>query len=268
MSDPRPTTARVALPLNPRRLDIASLADTAARLEERVCDRFPDRGIATLVAEVGAVTRETHVRVDRLARPWWWLRGLILALVAVTVVALTVGLTRVRLAFVVEGADEWLVILQSGIQDVVFVGIAAVFLAGIESRLKRRDAMAGLHELRSIAHVIDMHQLTKDPDSALHPDLRAAHSPERMLDRFLLGRYLDYCSEMLSLTSKLAALYAQESRDPVVLDAVNGIQDLTGSLSSKIWQKLVILDTLETLDPQRLVDGGREAPSGIGERGA
>jgi hypothetical protein len=157
------------------------------------------------------------------------------------------SVTRVRLTFVVDGADEWLVLLQSGIQDVVFVGIAAVFLAGFESRLKRRDAMAGLHELRSLAHVIDMHQLTKDPDSTLHPDLRAEHSPKGRLDRFLLGRYLDYCSEMLSLVSKLAALYAQESRDPVVLESVVGIQELTGTLSSKIWQKIVILDTFDAL---------------------
>jgi hypothetical protein len=42
---------------------------------------------------------------------------------------------------------------------------------------------------------------------------------------------------MLSLTSKLAALYAQQSRDPVVLSTVIGIQDLAGSLSNKLWQR-------------------------------
>jgi hypothetical protein len=31
---------------------------------------------------------------------------------------------------------------------------------------------------------------------------------------FELTRYLDYCSEMLSLTSKLAAVYAQNLPDP------------------------------------------------------
>jgi len=30
---------------------------------------------------------------------------------------------------------------------------------------------------------------------------------------FLLCRYLDYCSELLSLTGKLAALYAQSFSD-------------------------------------------------------
>jgi hypothetical protein len=92
-----------------------------------------------------------------------------------------------------------------------------------------------------------MHQLTKDPDSVLRPHLRADHSPARPYNRFELNRYLDYCSEMLSLTSKLAALYAQESQDPIVLGAVTGIQDLAGSLSNKVWQKIMILDDLDNV---------------------
>ena len=57
-----------------------------------------------------------------------------------------------------------------------------------------------------------------------------------------LGRYLDYCSEMLSLTSKVAALFVQGSNDPHVLAAVDEVSGLTNGLSSKIWQKLTILD--------------------------
>ena len=56
-----------------------------------------------------------------------------------------------------------------------------------------------------------------------------------------LNRYLDYCSELLSVISKVAALYAQQLNDPVVLAAVNEVEALTTGLSSKIWQKLVIL---------------------------
>ena len=59
--------------------------------------------------------------------------------------------------------------------------------------------------------------------------------------------YLDYCSELLALTSKLAALHAQYLEDPVVLNAVNDIESLTADLSRKIWQKLTILDMSLTL---------------------
>jgi hypothetical protein len=37
-------------------------------------------------------------------------------------------------------------------------------------------------------------------------------------------------------------MYAQESQDPVVLSTVSDIQDLTTSLSGKIWQKIMILN--------------------------
>ena len=57
-----------------------------------------------------------------------------------------------------------------------------------------------------------------------------------------LARYLDYCAELLSLSSKLAALHVQYLNDPVVLDAVNDIETLAASLSNKIWQKIMILD--------------------------
>jgi hypothetical protein len=43
----------------------------------------------------------------------------------------------------------------------------------------------------------------------------------------------------------VAALYVQDSQDPVLLDAVNDVETLTTGLSRKIWQKIMILDTLE-----------------------
>ena len=122
------------------------------------------------------------------------------------------------------------------------MGAALFFLISLETRLKRNRSLRDLHVFRSIAHVIDMHQLTKDPSSALASDHVTASSPQRTMTPFELTRYLDYCSEMLSLTSKLAAVYAQNLPDPVVIDAVYDIESLTTNLSQKIWQKITILD--------------------------
>jgi hypothetical protein len=55
--------------------------------------------------------------------------------------------------------------------------VAIYFLLTVESRVKRRTALRALHELRSIAHVIDMHQLTKDPEQLLSPAMSTASSP-------------------------------------------------------------------------------------------
>ena len=70
----------------------------------------------------------------------------------------------------------------------------------------------------------------------------------RTLSRTQLPRYLDYCSELLALTSKLAALHAQHLNDAVVLNAVNDIEALTADLSRKIWQKISILAMAEQRD--------------------
>ena len=99
-----------------------------------------------------------------------------------------------------------------------------------------------------MAHIVDMHQLTKDPEHLLVPEMRTPSSPDRQFTRFELSRYLDYCTELLSLASKLAALHAQCVNDPVVLDAVNDIEVLASNLSNKIWQKIMILDTMPGLE--------------------
>ncbi|HUE38002.1 MAG TPA: hypothetical protein VMR29_00760, partial [Candidatus Binatia bacterium] len=55
-------------------------------------------------------------------------------------------------------------------------------------------------------------------------------------------RYLDYCSEMLSIVSKIAALYVQDLRDTLTLSAVDEVESLTAGLSRKVWQKIAIID--------------------------
>ena len=89
-----------------------------------------------------------------------------------------------------------------------------------------------------------MHQLTKDPERLRVRGQDTASSPKRTLSTPELVRYLDYCSEMLSLIGKLAALYVQKFDDPVALAAVNEVEELTTSLSRKIWQKIMILNVI------------------------
>ena len=124
----------------------------------------------------------------------------------------------------------------------VFLGIAVFFLITAEVRLKRRRALASLHELRSVVHIVDMHQLTKDPERIIAGRADTASSPTRTISAPELGRYLDYCSELLSLASKVSALFAQHFSDSVVLAAVNEIEALANGFSNKIWQKITLLD--------------------------
>jgi hypothetical protein len=127
----------------------------------------------------------------------------------------------------------------------ILFGGAAWFLLTLEERVKRQRALDAFYRLRSLAHIIDMHQLTKDPTIVLQGAHPTAASPQRSMTQFELTRYLDYCAEMLALIGKLAALYAEHMRDGVVIDAVNDIENLTSGLGRKIWQKITIISALQ-----------------------
>ena len=131
--------------------------------------------------------------------------------------------------------------LESAVNLILVVGGGIFFLTSLEERQKQNKAMEALHELRSLIHVIDMHQLTKDP--AMIGGVRTASSPVHAMDAFALERYLDYCSEMLSLTGKLAALYAQDMRDRDVVSTASDLEQLATNLSQKVWQKITILQS-------------------------
>ena len=177
--------------------------------------------------------------LERIRSAYGWLLE---AIVIVLMVALGVGaLLSLKLSADPRTLTD---LMQSqAIQNFVFLGVAVVFLASVDTRLKRGRALKALHELRSIAHVVDMHQLAKAPNEFLPGREELQVTPDRRMSRADLARYLDYCTDLLSLTSKVAALYVEHLQDPVVLEAVNDVENLTAGLSRKIWQKIAILDT-------------------------
>lgn len=232
------------MPNNYRRLDGELVLETIKRLRQRIEERFPGSGLRGVAEELQGVTYRAIESSSSLAQPIWPLRiaVLLLGLVLLAlVVALLLSFKEVRFE---AGFVTMLQAIESGVNDVIFFGIAVVFLGTVERRVKRRRALAAIHELRSLVHIVDMHQLTKDPEIVLDEHTPTASSPDRRLNRFELARYLDYCSEMLSLSGKVAALYVQYLDDSVVLAAVNEVETLATGISGKIWQKIVILDTV------------------------
>jgi len=238
-----------------RQLDPAQIIETAGTLSRRISDRFPESGLAHVSIELLDVARESQASIERTSRPYWPLRllafsGLVLLIAIFVTAVLTIPLRGAAAG----GWSDLVQGIEAIVNELVFLAIAVFFLFRLESRRHRALALRAIHELRSIAHIVDMHQLTKDPDAVMAPERATPSSPpRRTMTRFELSRYLDYCSELLSITSKLAALHAQHVQDPVVLDAVNGIQNLTHGLSAKIWQKIMILNSL--------ADAARQEPS-------
>ena len=239
------------------------IVNTIARLHQRIIDRFPDSGLGGVCEELLAVAKNAQQRSEWISRPVRWLRWLVF-FICLLILAASLGSLYL---FFYGGGDptasaelpetqiqtlglaDFVQVLEAGLNDIVLIGAAIFFLLTLETRYKRTRALKAIHELRSIAHIIDMHQLTKDPHRLRSKKLFASSvSPKFSMTPFLLRRYLDYCSEMLSLTGKIGALYVQRFDDGVALASASELETLTTGLSRKIWQKILILDSAANQD--------------------
>ena len=221
-------------------LDPSKIIGTLEVLSRRICERFPATRSGEGQLVLTDVARATSARVDTLARPNYTLRlfvGLILL----------AGVALARLAWLTRAsprnfdrADQRHAGASTAATSLLIVfGGGAFYLWTLEGRWRRDRAMKGLHELRSIIHVIDMHQLTKDPSAFGAP--RTSSSPDRSMTPHQLLRYLGYCSELLSLASKVAALYADKLRDPAHRRCRRRHRAPDSNLCQKIWQKIELI---------------------------
>lgn len=227
-------------------LDAGKIEETVATLARRIHERFPNSGLHEVCQHLHGIAAAARKRADEIQRPILSVRIASAIAVAGIIIVLAYTLkTTVELANQQNdklGAADFIQMLDAAFNSVLLLGATVLFLITLEMRVKRRRALKALHELRAIAHVIDMHQLTKDPERALGIGKDTASSPKRDLSPFELTRYLDYCSEMLSLGGKIAAIYGQGLDEADIVDAVNDVENLTTGLSRKIWQKISVLN--------------------------
>lgn len=224
-----------------RNLDAEKIIRTVETLHKRIEERFPGSGLKSVCGELHGVAIKSQQRSSWIAKPLKSLR----VVVALSIIIILVGLAGiVRNASLPRTLDliGLVQVSEAGLNVAILLCAAILFLITTERRIKRGRALQAIHELRALAHVIDMHQLTKDPERVLVGTKDTPSSPKRELTSAELTRYLDYCSEMLSLLGKLAALYVQRFDDPVALAAVNDVEQLTNGLSRKIWQKISIVN--------------------------
>ena len=228
------------------------VVDTIELLQKRIVERFPDSGLGRVCLQLLEIGRQTGERSRKMASPNWRVRfavGFLIFLIIATSIVAPIIISSGADSFTV---GEFVQVFESALNDILLIGAAIFFLVTLETRLKRRRALAAVHELRSIAHIIDMHQLTKDPERLLSKEQFVdSAGPKLRMSRFELRRYLDYCSEMLSLTGKVAALYTQHFDDGVTLQAVNEVEELTTGLSRKVWQKIMVLHSTESESTER-----------------
>ncbi len=232
-------------------LDATKITLTSELLEQRISERFPDSGLLQVVKTISVISKQSEKEAMSLAEPIYWIRFLLILFFASLIATLfslfgdvIFELKETKLSKIqFNTVQDILQIFESSINNIVFIFIAFWSLINLEDKWKRNRAIKSLHRLRSLAHIVDMHQLTKDPEVVITQNYQTtASSPKRIMTAFELTRYLDYCSEALSLISKIAALHIQYFDDSETLAAVSDVEILTDGLSRKIWQKINILD--------------------------
>ena len=148
-----------------RNLNTTDIVATLEQLTSRIGERFPRSGLYRVCQELTSMAEQTSRRADKIAKPNIWIRlgtGCLLALAGAIIV---LGVNR---ALTLEASTELTNVMQgvdAGVSLLIVLGGAAFYLSSLESRWRRGAALRKLHEFRSIAHVIDMHQLTKDPSA-------------------------------------------------------------------------------------------------------
>ncbi len=226
-----------------RNLNADLIVQTCRSTQEQITKRFANSGLSKVAEEILLVSEQAAGLATWLAKPHLPLRALAgLGIVSILLIVASVAL-HIHVQMSVSSIGEFLQGLDAAINEVVFIGIAAFFFFTLETRLKRRRVLKAIHELRALAHIIDMHQITKDPErisetTTIAVDAKRPQNPAELI------RYLDNCSDLLALISKISALYVQNFDDPVTLAAVNEIENLTNALSRKIWQKIMIFDRI------------------------
>jgi len=226
-----------------RCLDVQRVSFTIDKLEHRIAERFPNSGLKKICQELHTISEETKQRADEISSPIWKVRvptALAVLLVIILLLMFFSSLSEFKTA--ADSLSDFLQGFDGFMNGLFLVLMLILFLFTLENRLKRNKTIKALQELRAIAHVVDMHQLTKDPSYLLNPKaIMTPSSPDRSMSQFELIRYLDYCAELLALIGKLAGYYAQRHNDPVVQDVVNDIENLTNDLARKIWQKIAVI---------------------------
>src|SRR5262249_6837412 len=166
---------------------------TLEQLRARIAARFPNAGLQRVCGALIDTARWSIRDAARLARPNWLWR---IAVAGVIVAGVAAQIWAARLLHVDafhEDAAGLLQGLEAAVNLLILFGASAWFLITLEERMKRRRALDAFYRLRSMAHVIDMHQLTKDPTIVLQTHKPTSASPTRTMTQFELTRYLDYC---------------------------------------------------------------------------
>src|SRR5215212_7265754 len=107
-----------------RQLDQAQITQTLRRLRDRIGERFPDSGLANVAAELVTLSDEAFACVAFTRRPNWPIRIGVGVVIVAIIAVVAVGALSIRVSGQVKSLTELVQMLESSINDIVFLGLA------------------------------------------------------------------------------------------------------------------------------------------------
>jgi hypothetical protein len=216
------------------------IEDALLNISNRIGARFPNSNLYTLSKELKKTLDSINSKIIEVAKPKWSIR-----IVLTSFVILSVFLIFLFIKFFIKknhDSDIYNIIqgVEAALNSFVLIGASFYFMFKLEERMKEKVILKQINNLRMHIHMIDMYQLGKDP--LANPEMSTNFSNKNKLSNFEMGRYFNYCCELLSITSKMAVLFANENSSERISEAIYEIEILSSTLNRKIWQKIAMLD--------------------------
>ncbi|MHC5537877.1 hypothetical protein ACYOEI_06565 [Singulisphaera rosea] len=229
---PKPSLLRRGPREKPKhRLDAPRIIETAKNLSDDIGARLPGSSLAGLAQELADLAIATDVRGRRAREPIVAVRALSALAVTVSVLAIWLLATHVHARWSVGTIGELVAVINSGTNLLLFLAGALWFCLTLEARIKRKEALAFIEELREFIHVIDVTQLYYTPD--LYRSRLGATPTNLAIDE----TYLLYCTQMLAVISNLAPLYARGTTGDSILRSASEVEMLAIAVTTKHLSK-------------------------------
>jgi hypothetical protein len=209
------------------RLDAAKIIETAKNLAEDINARLPGTNLAALAEELAKLTVATEERARRARRPFLAIRAISALAISLVLVALWYLGRHIHAKWEFATINNVFDALNTGFNLLLLLAGALWFCVTIEARIKRREALGFIEELREFAHVIDVTQLYYTPD--LYRYRHGDRSGNPAIDE----HYLLYSTQMLAVIGNLAPLYTRGATGDSILRAASEVEMLTIAISTK-----------------------------------
>ena len=209
------------------RLDASKIVETAKNLADDINTRLPGSSLAGLAEELTKVAVATRTRGRQARRPILAIRAFSALAIGLALVGLWYLARHIHARWEFGTIDNVFDALNAGFNLLVLLAGALWFCVTLEARIKRKEALGFIEELREFAHVIDVTQLYYTPD--LYRSRNGARPSNPAIDE----TYLLYCTQMLGVISNLAPLYTRGATGDSILRAASEVQMLAMAITTK-----------------------------------